>query len=153
MLHCTIKVKNLCAPHNKHPRCLAGMLPDRPKPFPDLQEKFPVFVFRELAPYPLIYMWKSRDWARMLRQNWRISLYFPIEQGMGVRDGFADDCPHRQSKIFFSSFARPKVRRTVSTGSRQQRFANQRRTNCSPNFCNWHQAALNRQTEDVCFRI
>jgi hypothetical protein len=89
-VRCTIRVKNICAPHHARlaawPACsLIG-----PETLPVPQEKFPVFVLREIAPYPLIYMWKSRDWARMLRQNWRSSLYFPTEQGMGVRDGFAD---------------------------------------------------------------
>ena len=64
--------------------------------YPARREKFPVPVFREIVSYPLIYMWKSRNWAHFRRQNWQTSLYFPADQGMGVRDGFADDCPHRQ---------------------------------------------------------
>ena len=55
-----------------------------------------------MASYPLIYMRKSRNWAHFQRQNWQTSLYFSAEQGMGVRDGFADDCPHRQEFHLFS---------------------------------------------------
>jgi hypothetical protein len=46
--------------------------------FPFPRENFPVPVFREIAPYLLIYMRKSRVWAHFLRQNWQIFLYFPL---------------------------------------------------------------------------
>ena len=60
-------------------------LPDPARVFPALREEFPVPVFRELAPYLLIYMRKSRAWTRFLGQTWQISLYFPDEQGMDVQ--------------------------------------------------------------------
>ena len=71
----------------------------RPELSPARREEFPVPVFREMAPYPLIYLQKSRNSAHFLRQNWQTSLYFSAEQGMGVRDGFADDCPHRHNAL------------------------------------------------------
>jgi hypothetical protein len=62
-----------------------------------LVEKNSLFLsLGKMALYLLIYLRKSRDGARFMRQNCQTSLYFPGEQGMGVRDGFADDCPHRQ---------------------------------------------------------
>ena len=63
-------------------------LPDPARVFPALREEFPVPVFRELAPYLLIYMRKSRVWAHVLGQIWQISLYFPDEQRMGVQRQF-----------------------------------------------------------------
>jgi len=104
----------------------------RPELSPARREEFPVPVFREMAPYPLIYLQKSRNSAHFLRQNWQTSLYFPDGQGTGVRDGFADDCPHRHNLQFYQVVGQ---RRYFRLGRRKVTLSGGLQTDCKRNHC------------------
>lgn len=83
----------------------------------------------------MIYMRKSRTDGRFQGLNPQISVYFPAEQGMGVRDGFADVCLTAIIFNVFSFLADPNTYCNVSLKSRKHGFANVSRTDYAPSVC------------------
>ena len=101
-MHCTIKVKNFCALHNRRPRSWPECSLIGPKPFPVPQEKFPVLVFRELASYPLIYRQKSRDWLTFGAIIGNLPCIFPLNRERASETGSQMTAPTANMALMFS---------------------------------------------------
>ena len=80
--------------------------------FPVQSAKFPVSNHRELAREALDLLANVKVKLPISASIAEISLYFPAKQGN--RDGFADDCLHRQYFAIFQSLALERRETNVS---------------------------------------